>query len=75
MIVKANKRTEHCYFMRDNGNGRCIAPCHRAVNGTDCMGATGNTFDHPNHLEVRVSNGFINGAQVLIDDKGYKRID
>jgi hypothetical protein len=73
MEVRDDKRTVHCFFMRDNGQGRCIAPCHHAVNGTDCMGNTGSTLSHDNHFEVRVSCGFLNGAQVLVDDKGYKR--
>lgn len=64
-------RQEHCAFMKDNGNGRCIAPCSKAnvIEGTDCIGNTGATFDGPFHDEVRVAMQWFNWIERVIDYK------
>lgn len=51
-------RKEHCAFVQDDGQGRCIADCHYNKDcDTDCIGAEGKTTCRPQHHEVQVSGG------------------
>ena len=40
----------------------------------DCVGNTGKTFAGPNHHEVRVVMGFIDGTNAVVDEHGYKTV-
>jgi len=62
-------RKKHCSFAVLNSNGRCVADCWMNREREFCSDCTGMnsqaypTMDGPNHNEVRVSSGAIDGRE------------